>query len=130
MERLALQLELMLDEFSIVQLAPDADLPPWAKTAAFLSLTRTPNEISIVIPENFVPEDVKAKGGWRCLRVKGVLDFDLTGVLASLSIPLAKAKIPLFVISTYDTDYLLVRSVSLQKSLQVLEAAGHIVLAE
>jgi len=128
MLRLALQLEVLPDEFSLVQLAPDSDLPEWAENASFCSLTRTPDEISIVIPETSVPKGVIAERGWRCLRVKGTLGFDLTGVLAALSTPLAQAGIPLFIVSTYNTDYLLVKSASLEKSLQVLKGSGHTVV--
>lgn len=72
-----------------------------------------------------VPEGVSHETGWRCLKVSGPLDFGLTGILASLAAPLAAAKIPIFAISTFDTDYVMVKAEHLARALEVLRAAGH-----
>jgi len=72
-----------------------------------------------------VPAGVTAETGWRCLRVEGPLSFELTGVLADLSAPLARAGIPVFVISTYDTDYVLVKAVDLEQACSALRDKGH-----
>lgn len=123
--RLVLQLELLAERFAVLQLAPDSAQPEWFKGVTFYSLTRTPDELSIVLPENTLPEGMKAERGWRCLVVKGHLDFATVGVLASVSGPLAAAGIPLLVVSTYNTDYVLVKAACLESSIQVLRSAGH-----
>jgi uncharacterized protein len=93
--------------------------------AAFWSVTQTPEETSLVVPEEHVPSEWCAEQGWCCLRVRGPLPFDLVGVLHALTAPLAQAGIGLFALSTYDTDYLLLRQSDLQHAREVLTAAGH-----
>jgi hypothetical protein len=128
MPRIELQLELLPGSFSIVQLAPDSKIPHWAEDKEFCSVTRTSEELSLVVPAGSVPEDITVEKGWNCLRVRGTLDFKLTGVLADLSAPLAREGIPVFVVSTFNTDYLFVKSASLKESLQVLKSSGYSVL--
>ena len=92
----------------------------------FWFLSRTDEEISLVCREESVPENCpKAETGWRMLRVQGPLDFSLTGILARLSGILAENEIPLFAVSTFDTDYLLVKSVHFARAVEALRAAGH-----
>jgi hypothetical protein len=112
---------------AICRLPPDAPLPALPSSTDFWSATRTEEELSIVLPEEAVAAGRQAEKGWRCLKVLGPLDFDLTGILASLSTSLAKAGVPIFAISTYDTDYILVKEENLQKARQTLVANGHIV---
>jgi len=128
MSQIVLKLELLPDEFSVVRLAPGSDLPRWAEAASFCSFTRTVEESSIVVSGGGVPDGLDLEPGWRCLRVSGPLDFEMTGVLSALSSPLARAGIPIFVLSTYNTDYLLVKSVPLQQSLTVLRDSGYLVV--
>ncbi len=91
----------------------------------FFSIMRTPDELSGVCEEQSVPADVPAERGRRLMRVVGPLDFSLTGVLASLAVPLAEAQVSIFVISTYNTDYLLVSESDTEKAISALEQAGH-----
>jgi hypothetical protein len=116
-------------EFSVWRLAADAPLPA-IDPGTFFSLTRTGDELSIVSPSAEVPLDATAETGWRCLKVEGPLPFDMTGVLAALSAPLADAAIPIFVISTYDTDYLLVKAKDLDRACSTLSVEGHEVAIE
>ena len=109
---------------SVVRLEHDADVPAWA-TGGFLSITRTAHELSIVCEEMQVPPDVRAVGTWRVIEVEGPLDFSLTGVLTSLAKPLADAGISIFALSTFDTDYLLVREAQLSAAKRALTDAGH-----
>src|SRR4051794_6196062 len=88
--------------------------------ATFFSLTRTPDEISIVAPQECVPDGIKCERGWRALKVEGPLDFSLTGVLVSVCAPLAEAGISVFAISTYETDYVLVREAQWEDAVAVL----------
>jgi hypothetical protein len=121
----SLNLTVLQDEFSVWRLAADAPLPS-IEAGGLLSITRTDNELSIVSSSN-VPAGVTAETGWRCLRVEGPLSFELTGVLADLSAPLARAGIPIFVISTYDTDYVLVKVTDLESACSALRDEGYTV---
>ena len=124
-----LSLALLPDLLAVCRLAPDSALPPApaASTAGFWSVTRTADEISVILPEDQAQPGWKVEPGWRAFHVAGPLDFGLTGVLASLAQPLADAGIPVFVLSTYDTDYVLVKEVRLERAKQVLFQAGHTV---
>jgi len=122
----SLRLRVLPGEYAVWQLPPDAPLPPVDPTD-FLSITRTADELSIVSPVAAVEAGAAAETGWRCLQVSGPLSFELTGVVASLSVPLAGAGIPIFVVSTYDTDYLFVRSHDLDQTCSTLREEGHTV---
>jgi hypothetical protein len=111
--------------FGICRLAPGDPLPAWAVDGLFLSVTRTVDELSIVCGEASVPENVRCERGWRCLRVGGTLDFSLIGVVASLVGPLADASLSVFVFSTFDTDYLLVKEQDFEPAIEVLQRHGH-----
>ncbi len=117
-------LELLADRFAVCRLAPQAAIPSNLEGGSFFSVTRTESELSVVCPESQgLPGEIE--GGWRCLGVEGPLDFAPVGVLAGLSQPLADAGISLFVISTYDTDYLLVKEDQLDAAIAALRTAGH-----
>lgn len=120
-------LELLPGGYAVAQLEPTAKIPSWARSAEFLALTRTADELSIVAPEDLVPEDVRVERGFRCLRVVGPLAFSQVGILASLALPLAEADIPIFVISTFDTDYLMIPEAKLDSGLAALTVAGHVI---
>jgi hypothetical protein len=111
--------------FAIAKMPPDAAIPSWASSGPFVSITRTADELSIVCPDAQVPPGVQAEPGWRCLRVAGKMDFSMVGVLASLVGPLADAGISVFAVSTFDTDYLLVKEAAWQQAKEVLVATGH-----
>jgi hypothetical protein len=124
----AVTLDLMPGEFAIGRLPADAALPPWAARGAFSSITRTPNELSIVCTANEVPPDVEAQRGYRGLAVRGPLDFGLVGIVAGLSSALAAASISICVVSTHDTDYLFVREAELDRAIASLRGAGYTVV--
>lgn len=113
------------DRLGICRLDPDAALPDWLSRSAFFSVTRTPEELSVITAASALPEGLTCSRGWRCFRVEGPLDFSLTGVLASLAAPLAEAGISIFAVSTHDTDYVLVREAQFEEAARVLAAAGH-----
>jgi hypothetical protein len=120
-----LTLSLLPDNYSICRLGPEADIPPWALGGDFFSITRTEQELSLVCSQGVVPDDVQCEKGWRCIRVVGPLDFSWTGILASLTASLAEAGISVFAISTFDTDYLLVKAENLKRAVLKLKEAGH-----
>lgn len=121
-----MRLVVLLGEFSVWRLAADAPLPS-LQPGNFLSITRTDDELSIVSASANVPVEADAETGWSCLLVEGPLAFEMTGVLAGLSAPLARAGVPIFVVSTYDTDYLLVKAVDLEKACLALQGEGHVI---
>ena len=125
MKRTNLTLSLLPENYSICRLGPEADIPPWALAGDFYSITRTKGELSLVCSEEFVPVGVQCEKGWRCILVSGPLDFSLTGILASLTNSLAEAGISVFAVSTFDTDYLLVKADNLKRAVLKLEEAGH-----
>ena len=110
---------------AMVRLAPDAALPDWATRDGFFSVTRTDEELSIVCRADWVPSGVLAEKGWRALKVKGPFALSEVGVLAALAAVLADAKVSLFAISTFDTDYLLVSENQLPTAVTALRSAGH-----
>jgi hypothetical protein len=119
------QLRTLPETYAIVRLQPGSELPEWIDKGPFRSVTRTDNEVSVVCRDRDVPDGESAERGWRVLEVLGPLDFSLTGVVASLVDPLAKVEIPIFVVSTFETDYVLVRDGDLDDSVEALELAGH-----
>ena len=120
-----MQLYALDDLYAVVRLEPDADIPPWARTGHFWSVTRSDSELSVVCQQDQVPPAASAERGWCAFEVAGPLDFSLTGVVASLVTPLADEEIPIFVVSTFETDYLLVREHDLVRSVAALTSAGH-----
>jgi hypothetical protein len=121
-----MQLDLLKGDYAVVRLNPGSAVPEWA-CGELVSVTRTPDEVSIVCESARVPEGVRQESGWRCLRVRGPLEFSMVGVLSALAEPLARASIPIFVISTFDTDYLLVGEAHVDRAVAALEGAGHVV---
>jgi hypothetical protein len=111
--------------YAIVRLHADDAVPSWAR-GSFLSITRTSDELSVVCEEGNVP-DVVADRGWRCLKLAGPFPLDQTGVAAAFTRVLADAGVALFVVSTYDTDYVLVRDGVLDHATAALRAAGYVV---
>lgn len=109
-------LRLLRDELAIVRLPPDATIPWWMSFSAeaLVSVTRTPHELSIICPSRVVPETVACEPGWRAFTVEGKLEFSAVGVLAAILNPLAKAGISILSLSTFDTDYVLVRVAMLE----------------
>ena len=106
-------------------------IPEWtSRTRAFLTISRTPSELSIVADEELVPRDVAAHRGYRALRVEGPLALDLVGIAANIAGALAGASVPIIPIGTYDTDYVLVHGDMLETAIAALRAAGHRVLRE
>ena len=122
-----MRLRTLPDLYAIVRLDPDAAVPDWVADGSFWSVTRSDSELSIVCSQEDLPDGLSAERGWCALELIGPLDFTLTGVVASLVSPLADAEVPIFVISTFETDYLLVREPDFPRAVDSLRAAGHAV---
>ena len=117
-------LEVVSGRYAVCQLDAVAEVPGWV-SGAVTSVTRTPAELSIICSEECVPRDVRSESGWRCLRVVGPLEFSMVGVIASLTGVLADAGVSVFVVSTFDTDCLLVKQAHLDTAVKALTSAGH-----
>jgi uncharacterized protein len=115
--------------YAIVRLAPDADVPEWAGRGEFTSITRTGDELSIVCPIENLPADASSPHRWICLKLQGPFPFSQTGVLLSFIEPLSSKGIPIFAISTFDTDYVLVQEEWASAALAELQSAGHELVA-
>lgn len=126
---MALNLSLLDTPLAVCRLPHDADLPALPSAAEFLSVTRTGDELSLVIPEGMVPDDAVAESGWRAFKVAGPLEFSLLGILASLSATFANAGVSIFAVSTYDTDYVLCKKDHVETAINALRDAGHTVEA-
>ena len=123
-----LTLKTMPGRLAVSRLAPGSELPAWAASGPFRSISWTPEELSIVCDESSVPPDVRSERGWRGLMVVGPLDFALTGILLTIAGPLAQAGISIFSVSTFDTDYVLVKEEHLTEARKALADRGHIVM--
>jgi len=115
-----LKLQILPEKFAICHFDRDTKIPDWAKEIYFCSITRTDDELSIVCPQDKIPGGALCEKNWRCFKVEGPLPLSLIGIISSLSKPLADAKIPIFCISTYETDYLLVEDENLKRAREIL----------
>jgi hypothetical protein len=117
-----LTLDILDGSLTVARLDAEAGIPEWLdwNGKPLVSVTRTRDELSVIAPSDAVPGHVTSERGWRALKVQGVLDFALTGILASLATSLARAGVSVFAVSTFDTDYLLVKEASLRKAAQAL----------
>lgn len=113
--------------FAVCKLPSESAIPAWATAGDVFSVTQTADELSVVCRQEAVPTGTQAEVGWRCMRVAGSMPFTLVGVLASLTTPIARARIGVFAFSTFDTDYLLVKETDFPQAVAALRAAGHTV---
>lgn len=115
-----LTLSILPEKLGICHLGKNSPIPDWLQGISFASITRTKNELSIVCPQEKIPAGIMVERDWRAFKVEGPLGFTLTGIVVSLSKPLAEAEISIFYISTYETDYLLVEEKNFEKAAKIL----------
>jgi hypothetical protein len=135
-----LKYRVLPEPLAVCQLPVDVPVPSWAEAGGFFCVTRSADELSIVCEERVceehvredrasgehrLPEGVRVERGWVALKLEGPFPFSMTGVLASFLQPLAEAKVPIFAISTFDTDYVLLKREDLERAQKALAAAGH-----
>jgi len=113
-------LSVLPEKLGICHFDKNSKIPDWAKNISFCSISRTPDELSIVCPQDKIPAGVLAERNWRVFKVQGPLGFVMTGIVASLAEPLAQAKISILYIDTYETSYLLVEDKNLQIAKKIL----------
>jgi hypothetical protein len=124
--KITLQFCLLEGRFAVCRLAADSEVPTWTfGTGQLMSVTRTADELSIVCGEDRVPPEVKAERGWLCLKLRGPFPFSQTGILTAFVNPLSNRGISIFAISTFDTDYVLIKEESWSNAQRALEEAGH-----
>jgi hypothetical protein len=119
-----LRISILPSFLAVCRLSADADVPRWLR-GAFTSVTRTRDELSVISDDEAVPEGVQAERGWRALKVEGPIPFEVTGVAAALVSPLAEARISVFLLATFDTDYLLLKENVFERAVEILRAQGH-----
>lgn len=125
--RATVPLAVLSDTLAICRLDGTQPLPPWASQAAgdFFSATRTRNELSLIIAGSRAPDTAKCERGWRAFMVRGPLDFNQVGIIAGLSGTLADAGVSIFALSTYDTDYVMVKQSDFERAAAALRQAGY-----
>ena len=116
---------ILRETFAICRLDKDAPIPDWVFQGNLFSVTRTKDELSIVCPQINLPKGIICNQGWSCLKVRGPLDLSSTGIISSISSTLEQEGISLFSISTYDTDYVMVKEKDLEKAIFALTETGH-----
>ena len=125
----AYSLTVLPGHYSVCLLPPLASIPPWANGGDFCSITRTSDELSIICAQALLPSELPEGStlarDWNLLRVEGPFAFDVTGVLAALSAPLAQADVVVLAVATYQTDYLLVKAEQVERVTTALIEAGH-----
>jgi len=125
-----LSLKLLRERMAVCRFEPSAPLPDWIDRPGFYSITRTVEELSVVCGEERVPSGTESETGWRCFQLLGPFSFSEIGIISSLTRLLAKSGVSVFVISTFDTDYLMVKEKHLSKAINSLTAQGHQVITE
>jgi hypothetical protein len=120
-----IRLKQLSGSYTVCQLAIDAPVPQWADGPGFVSIGRTEDELSVVCLHDRVPPDIKQDAGWSCIKLQGPFAFNETGIALSVIRPLSEKDVPVFLISTFDTDYLLLKTSDIPRARALLEAAGH-----
>jgi hypothetical protein len=118
-------LTLLEQTFTLHRLKSDVEIPALALHSPFFAIMRTDDETSLVLPDSVEIENDKSEAGWACFKVEGPLEFSLVGVLAGITSVLAEAKVPIFALSTFDTDYILVKREQVQAAKVALTTAGY-----
>jgi hypothetical protein len=120
-----MNLTLLAETFTIHRLAPSAEVSSSALDSPFFAIARTDEELSLVLPASVELESDRSDPGWACFKVEGPLEFGLVGVLAGISSALAEVGVPIFAVSTFDTDYILVKREQVQAARGALVSAGY-----
>ncbi len=122
-----MNLSVLKDIYGVCRLKPDEAVPAWAMTGEFYTVSKTFEELSIICEASLIPDGIQVELGWMVMKVEGPLDFALIGILAALSGTLADRGVSIFAVSTFDTDYLLVKEKDYKNAVEALRDAGHLV---
>jgi hypothetical protein len=125
MKRQQFFLELLPNRYAVCRLSAQSTTPQWLPNEDLTAIVRTSDELSIVCREEYVPDGITSEREWRVIKIRGPLDFSEIGVIANLSTILAQARVGIFVLSTFDTDYILVKELNLDSAIEAFEDDGH-----
>lgn len=125
MDSKKIAMKLLKEKYAVCQMGASEDFPQWSNKGEFISVTRTAEELSIVCNQESVPHGVKAEKDWNILQVEGQLDFSLVGILAKISTILANKSISIFVISTFNTDFIMVKDKDRENAIKELSQNGY-----
>ncbi|MEG0857198.1 MAG: ACT domain-containing protein [Terrisporobacter sp.] len=123
-----LTLKLLDRVYAVCRLDKGQPVEQWALEGDFSSITKTEDEISLVCLDNKVPSHIKHEGNLRTLKIEGPLDFSLVGILSKISTLMSNKNIPIFAMSTYDTDYILIKNDEINKAIEILEQNNYNVI--
>jgi hypothetical protein len=121
----AIKLEILEPLFGIVKLEQNSNIPKWVANEYFYSITKTAAEISVVCLQRNIPDNKICEKDWKVIKIAGSLDFSMVGIISKLSTVLADGGISIFVISTYDTDYILIKKRDIENTIELLKEAGY-----
>jgi hypothetical protein len=125
MDHPKLKLSLLPQTYAICSFPPDFTFPAIDAVSSILSITKTSKETTIVCDENRIPGDCRKSENWKCIKIEGSFDLDAIGVVAGISKPLAESRISIYVVSTYDTDYVLIKAKDIDRAVSCLSKCGH-----
>ena len=128
MNSIKLTLRLLNEKYSVCRLGKNDTIPTWTLQGEFFSITKTDDELSVVCLQENIPADIKCEKDWRILKVEGPLDFSLVGILASICSLMAQEQISIFALSTYDTDYILVKQKNIEAAINTLTENNYYVI--
>jgi hypothetical protein len=116
----------MPGEYAVVRMGPVESVPAWVDCGVFCSVTRTPEELSLLVEAAAVPPGMQMEADWRGLKLEGPFAFNEVGILAGILTPLAAAGISILAVSTFDTDYVFVKNDRFEEALKILEIENKI----
>lgn len=125
MSEIILSMKLLKDKYGVCRLDKSDLIPEWSQNSDFFSITRTADELSIVCTDTCIPDDIKCEKDWRILKALGPLDFSLIGILSKISTILAQNGISIFAVSTYDTDYILIKDKDINNAIDALSKENY-----
>lgn len=120
-----MNLSVLKGDYGVCRLSPDERIPSWATAGEFYTVSKTLEELSIICQASLIPDGIRVELGWKVMKVEGPLDFALIGILAALSGTLADRGVSIFAVSTFDTDYLLVKEKDYNNAVEALRDGGH-----
>ena len=118
-------LEVIQGTYAVCQMPTGGGDMRWINKSGFWSVTETDEEVSVICLDECLPERMSKESGWALIRVAGPLDFSLVGILSSILTPLAESGISVFTLSTFNTDYIMVKHTQLAQAVSVLAYSGY-----
>jgi len=118
-------ISVLKDDYVVCRLNAFDGVPIGMLDHPLSSITRTAEELSIICPASYAPENSDCEENWKCFKIHGPLPINEVGIISTLTSQLASADISVFVLSTYETDYILIKKMNLEKAVKLLSVNGH-----